>query len=205
MATTLGIDVSKHQGTINWTKVPNNEEIKFCYSRASLGKSDRDPKFKRNWQGSGEGGLLRGAYHAFWPGRTAQQQFDNFFGAYSPLPGDLVPMIDVEVYHGTVPLKDFLREVKKLLRMTQDRVGKPPFLYTANWFWEKIGNPPAIDEYPLWVAYYNPTPKPVLPHGWSSYKIWQYTDKGHVPGITQNTCDMNRFAGTLQSLKSHCI
>jgi len=205
MTTVLGIDVSKHQGTINWSKVPNNADVKFCYSRASLGKSDRDPKFKRNWQGSGEAGLLRGAYHAFWPGRPAREQSDNFFGAYTPQPGDLVPMLDVEVYHKTIPVNDFLKEVKKLLSMMADRAGKPPFLYTANWFWETLGNPAAIDAYPLWVAYYNPDPRPVLPHGWSSYQIWQYTDKGRVPGVTENTCDMDRFAGTMAELNAFRI
>jgi GH25 family lysozyme M1 (1,4-beta-N-acetylmuramidase) len=99
---------------------------------------------------TGRARLLRGAYHAFWPGRTARDQFDNFLGAYAPQPGDLA-----------------------------------------------LGNPAPIDDYPLWIAYYNPDPRPVLPHGWPSYQIWQYTDKGRVSGITENTCDMDRFAGTM--------
>lgn len=203
MATTLGIDVSKYQETIDWSKVANKDPIKFCYCRASLGKSDRDPQFKRNWQGSGELGLLRGAYHAMWPGRTPQEQYDNFMGAYSPSPGDLVPMLDVEKYYKTIPVNDFVKDVKELLKLVSDAVGRKVFLYTANWFWQSLGNPPPIDDYPLWVAYYNPDTAPVLPHGWSSYQIWQYTDKGKVPGITENSCDMDRFVGTLDELKAY--
>jgi lysozyme len=205
MATTLGIDVSKHQGNVDWSKVPGNPDIKFAYSRASLGKSDKDATFKTNYDGSKAAGLLRGAYHAFWPGRTGQEQFDNFFGAYSPQGGDLVPMIDVEKYDNSVSIHDFLKEVVALLELTTHRVGKKPFLYTANWFWESIGNPPALADYPLWVAYYNPDPAPTLPKGWPSYVIWQYTDKGHVPGVTDNTCDMDRFQGTLDDLKAYQI
>jgi lysozyme len=205
MATTLGIDVSKHQGNIDWTKVSQNADIKFAYSRASLGRSDKDPHFKANYDGSKAAGFLRGAYHPFWSGRTGQEQFDNFFGAYTPDAGDLVPMIDVEQHDKTVPLKDFLKEVEALLSLTESKVGKKPFLYTAHWFWESIGNPPPIADYPLWVAYYNPDLHPTLPKGWSSYAIWQYTDKGVVPGITDNTCDMDRFAGTLSDLQAHQI
>ena len=125
--------------------------------------------------------------------------------AYAPSQGDLAPMIDVEKYDKSVTVAAFLREVRKLLELVTTEVGRKPFLYTANWFWTSIGNPDPLDDYPLWVAYYNDDPEPTLPQGWSNWVIWQYTDKGHIAGIGENTCDRNRFAGTLADLKTYQI
>ena len=88
--------------------------------------------------------------------------------------------------------------------LIEAEIGKKPCLYTAHWFWEKIGNPRPLVQFPLWVAHYNQSvAKPKLPFGWGDHVIWQYTDKGKVPEISDNTCDLNRFKGTPSDLGAH--
>ena len=56
-----GIDVSHHQGNINWSKVPSA----FAYLKATEGEQFVDHAFKTNWKGAQSKGILVGAYHFF--------------------------------------------------------------------------------------------------------------------------------------------
>ena len=63
-----GIDVSKHQGLINWSKVVSDKDaaIQFALIRASYGHDGKYEKFfARNWVKAREAGLIVGAYHYF--------------------------------------------------------------------------------------------------------------------------------------------
>src|SRR5687768_1484289 len=58
-----GIDVSHHQGAVDWKKV-EAAGIDFAYIKATEGRDHRDPRFDANWRAA-EGALARGAYHFF--------------------------------------------------------------------------------------------------------------------------------------------
>ena len=74
---TRGIDVSKFQGTINWTKVAKDSTIKFVYVKATEGTSIRDPYYKTNITKAKKAGLLVGSYHLYSSKTTAYQQMAN--------------------------------------------------------------------------------------------------------------------------------
>src|SRR3954469_22613633 len=57
-----GIDVSHHQGTINWDAVAG-DGVEFAWMKATEGATFRDASFARNWHQAGAAGLARGAYH----------------------------------------------------------------------------------------------------------------------------------------------
>src|SRR5437016_2485553 len=75
-----------------------------------------------------------------------------------------------------------------------------PVIYTRADFWRTVGNPAGFSNYKLWVAHYTKKPRPVLPHGWSDYAFWQYTDSGMALGV-HGACDMNRFNGDNSALQ----
>src|SRR5437667_5035 len=52
---------------------------------------------------------------------------------------------------------------------------------------------------PLWIASYRKTPE--LVGGWTTYAVWQYTDRGHVAGI-DTIVDRDRFNGTQSELNA---
>ena len=59
-----GIDVSRHQGRIEWQKVPIRD-ISFVYIKATEGATYIDPCFHYNIKGAAEAGFKVGAYHYF--------------------------------------------------------------------------------------------------------------------------------------------
>ena len=59
---TKGIDVSKHNGIIDWSKA--KKDIDFAIIRAGYGRltSQKDIKFEKNYQGCKDNNILKGAY-----------------------------------------------------------------------------------------------------------------------------------------------
>ena len=81
---------------MDWKKIKANKAIKFCYIKATEGKSFRDPMCRKHAKRAHENGLLVGLYHYFRTDVSAQQQFENFKRVYDSVPSELIPVIDVE-------------------------------------------------------------------------------------------------------------
>ena len=58
-----GVDVSLHQGVIDWRRVAA-DGVSFAYIKATEGGDHTDPLFAGNWERAARAGLQRGAYHA---------------------------------------------------------------------------------------------------------------------------------------------
>ena len=73
MAQYKGIDVSKHQGTIDWAKV-KAAGVQFAMLRAGYGRYDnqKDEQFEVNYKGATAAGIPVGAYHYSYA-TTAEQ------------------------------------------------------------------------------------------------------------------------------------
>lgn len=59
-----GIDVSKHNGTINWASVKASGKVNYAILRAGYGKviTQKDPKFETYYSGAKSAGIPVGAY-----------------------------------------------------------------------------------------------------------------------------------------------
>ena len=68
-----GIDVSRFQDSINWSKVAKNSKIEFVYIKATEGASIKDPMYKYNVKKAREAGLLQQPHH----GLSAVCQFQE--------------------------------------------------------------------------------------------------------------------------------
>jgi GH25 family lysozyme M1 (1,4-beta-N-acetylmuramidase) len=75
--TLAGIDVSHHQGEVNWHAVAE-AGISFAFAKATEGATFVDPQFLRNWALIKDAGIVRGAYHFFRPSKPAESQVTNF-------------------------------------------------------------------------------------------------------------------------------
>ncbi len=197
-----GIDISKHQGSIDWKRVSRMKEngihISFVFIKATEGISRQDNKFELNWKQSAQNGLLRGAYHFYYPSRDADKQADNFINIVKLLKGDLPPVVDIEYSNGRSPEK-ISEGLKVFMSRLEKYYGVRPIVYTNINFYNTylIGN---IDDYPLWIAgyfdherFYNEFLTPWI--------LWQHSEKGKVDGIRGNV-DFNVFKGSLEKLKN---
>ena len=75
-----GIDVSHHQGPIEWPLLPR-QGVDFAYIKATEGGDFRDSAFAANWAGARAAGIARGAYHFFTLCRSGADQAANFIAA----------------------------------------------------------------------------------------------------------------------------
>lgn len=204
-----GIDISHHNGTINWNLV-NKKNVEFVFCKASQGKAYKDDMLQTNMSELARLDFNRGAYHFFsFMGVTAQEQVDNFLscGIDFKVKGVLPPVIDVE-WQATKAINDYIvqnrkacaQKIQDWLDGVEKATKRKPIIYAAKGFWNDIlGNPPGFEQYPLWVASYR-NDRPTMPGNWTNYQIWQYTESGQVEGIVGKV-DKNLFNGSRQQLK----
>ena len=89
----FGIDVSHHNGKINWKQVP---DLDFVYVKATEGATYVDPMYKQNIEGAKARKLRVGAYHYFRTTSSVQKQFENYKQHVKKSDIDIIPMVDVE-------------------------------------------------------------------------------------------------------------
>jgi lysozyme len=193
---TQGIDVSHYQGTIDWAAV-RQAGCSFVFIKATDGVTNADPMFQQNWTQAQQAGLLRGPYHFFRANDDPQTQA-HFFCSTVGSPGDLPPVLDVEITSG-VSNSQILSGVQTWLQIVESWAGCRPILYTSPGFWDSLGTS-AFGVYPLWVAEYGVS-APKIPTGWRSWTFWQYSQSGSISGIT-GSVDLDVFQGTLEELRS---
>ena len=185
-----GIDVSKHQGKINWDAIKKNSRIKYVYIKATEGSDLVDECYQRNIREARHAGLKVGSYHYLSNRSSVTTQFKNFASTANRDEQDLIPVIDVEVCKqwSAQQLRDSLMVFS---RMVEDYYGCKPIIYTYETFFKSyLGK--AFAHYPIFIAKYpkNPDDKPNI--NGVKWLIWQFSETGRINGIN-GYVDMGRF------------
>ena len=186
-----GIDVSKHNGKINWKKVAGDKCVKFAYIKASEGGTLGDRRYAYNIKEARKAGIKVGSYHFFTYRRTAKEQFENFRKRIDKRQQDLVPMMDVEEKGNRGCNKAKLQAtLKELMELMKAEYGKYPLLYSGHQFYNTY-LAPEFNNYYLFIARYGGG-KPKVKGG-GRWNIWQYSETGHIDGI-KGKVDLDCFA-----------
>ncbi|WP_075349261.1 glycoside hydrolase family 25 protein [Algoriphagus marinus] len=198
----LGIDISQYQGRINWKQFDRtlkNRPIEFLIIRATMG-DDRDDLFASNWAAIDTMSLARGAYHYYRPNQNSTKQAENFIRTVQLKKGDFRPILDIEK-QSSIQSKERLREgIRNWLNLVESHYGVKPIIYTGDAFFEHVLKGHGFEDYPLWVANYNPVMKPKS----DDWVIWQFSEKGRIKGIPEKV-DLNLLRGGEKTLKSLLI
>ncbi|MCR4815976.1 MAG: hypothetical protein K5842_02180 [Bacteroidales bacterium] len=173
---TRGIDVSKFQGTINWSKVAKDSTITFVYVRATEGTSIQDAYYKSNISKAKKAGLLVGSYHVYSSKTTAYQQMGNLRKLIKKNEQDLAPVLDIEGHHAG---RLYMERVDKLLELMEKEYGVKPVIYTSERVYKDHFSSKKYAKYHIFIANYRGYPK-------TRFTLWQYTETGHCPGIKGN-------------------
>lgn len=189
-----GIDVSYHQGVIDWKKVKESG-IEFVIIRAGYGKNTVDKKFIENIVGANTEGLKIGIYWFLY----ALNEADAIENAKRcidtiALYKDVITLkvwCDYEYDSDNYSIKNDVVQTKE----SRTRIVKT-FLHTLEEYGYDVGvyaNPDYLNnkfldlsEYPLWLAKYSSDKGDYEPF------MWQYSSKGSVSGIKGNV-DMNHL------------
>lgn len=197
MSQVQGIDVSDHQGTVDWNAVRQAGQI-FAFVKATDGITWTDPEFATNWSGAKAAGLLRGAYHFYETNDDPADQANNFLSAVQLEPGDLPPVVDIETTKSGQSAAQIVKDLQTWLDLVEQATGRVPIIYTNPSYWDSLGTS-AFGRYPLWVAEYGVS-SPKLPSGWTSWTFWQFSESGTVAGIS-GSVDLDVFSGSLAELQ----
>ena len=199
-----GIDISHHQGKIDWSELRNAMiakcPLRFVMIKATEGSGHIDENFQENFYQAREYGFIRGAYH-FWSIKTPAREQANYFLSQVHLEeGDLPPVLDVENIPADISVEDFQREVLTWLHVVEDKYHVKPIIYTYYKFKESYLSDQRFDDYPYWIAHYD-VDKVEYKGKW---KFWQHTDVGRLPGI-KGYVDLNIYNGSYYDLKKLTI
>ena len=194
----FGIDVSKYQGKIDWSKVKNSN-VKFAMIRAghrgyTEGNMSEDPEFLKNVKGAYQNGIKVGLY--FYSSAINQEEAVeeanyvlNLIKKYNiqnyitfPIAFDIEDFEGTRNYHLSTKQRT---DIAKIFCDTIKNAGYKPMVYSYTYFLENKLDMNKLTNYDTWIAdYYGNT--------WykRQFTIWQYTDKGNINGITGNV-DLN--------------
>ena len=184
----MGIDVSHHQGTVDWKMVAKDRRIGFVYIKATEGATYTDKKLFENANAAHKEGLSVGVYHFFRMTSSPEKQFKHFKKQTKNLHIDLIPMVDVETTDG-YPKKEVQRKLKVFLDLLEKEYGKKPMIYGTMRSYNSICAP-VFNKYHLYIGRYGKS-EPVIT-GTGTYTIWQYTETAKIKGCDK-TIDLCRF------------
>lgn len=174
-----GIDISSHQGNIDWGKVASDKSIRFVYIKATEGATYSSPHYGYNVTMARRHGLLVGSYHYFTPTASVGDQFRNFSHLAAVSSQDLIPMIDVE-HSGSWTRNQLVDSVAAFAELVRQHYGVLPMIYSTMAFYNRW-LAPNFNKYPLYIGRYSDK-KPDI--AWDGrYTIWQFSQSGIVPGI----------------------
>lgn len=203
---TLGIDVSKYQGTIAWKKVAESgidfAMVRVGYRTMSSGEIVADSNAKYNMQEAQKNGIKVGVYF-FSTATSAEEAIEeaNWVADYIAKYKITYPVAyDCEGFQNsgsrqynmtkterTDAALAFMKRITECGYSAMFYASKGEMEADANWETSRVSS-----LYKVWVAQYPSVPYPETAA--SSYSgthaMWQYTNKGSVPGIS-TTVDVN--------------
>lgn len=197
----LGIDVSHHQGKINYDNLvqmqSGGDSVQFAYVKATEGVDFIDSRYDINAEGFSEKGIPFGFYHYFHPASSARQQAAFFAETIQFYNFKLRPVIDVEVDQGQ-SAKALADSIQVFYDRVEAIIGTRPILYTYISFYNDYLRTSVLAQEDLWLASYS---KELSLIDYPTMLLWQFTEKGTVDGITTYV-DLNvGKEGVLDSLK----
>ena len=190
-----GIDVSKHNGTIDWAKV-DASGIDFALIRAGYGNDigQKDPMFEVNIKGALARGLDVGAYWFSYATSAADAQreaqvFRQVIGPYKAritYPAAFDYEYESAGYYkkvkGSAPPKELVNRMADAFLSAMESDGWMTALYTNNDYRRDVFSAETLAAWDLWLADYSGGPDAPC--------AIQQTGRGTVPGIA-GTVDLD--------------
>lgn len=191
-----GIDVSRHQGNIDWEKVAQ-DGVEFAFIRVAYrgygtGKMEEDSYFDQNMQGAQAAGIKTGVY-IYSQAITEEEILEEanlVLQKVAPYQLECPIVFDVELVSGANGRMNNLTQEERtnltlLFCQTIEAAGYKPMIYHNTEMGALKIDVAALEDYDKWFASYSE----MLYYPYE-YKVWQYTPHGKVAGINSEV-DLN--------------
>ena len=187
----LGVDVSYHQGTVDWAKV-KEAGYDFAFLRigyrgyGEAGRLCEDTKFYDNFAQARAAGLDVGVYffsQAVNEREAAEEaefvlQLLGGIDLQMPVVYDPEKLPGVQTRVDDLSREQFTQNVLTFTRLIREN-GYEPMLYSNMLFEAYEYDLTQLSDLDIWYADYEPYPQ--TPY---AFAIWQYTNEGQVDGIS---------------------
>lgn len=193
----LGVDVSHHQGKIDWEKV-KEDGYEFAIIRIGYrgygteGTLNLDNRFHENIKDAQRAGLDVGVYF-FAQAINEEEALEEAefvlkhvkgYKLELPVAYDPESILYDEARTDDVTGEQFTKNAKVFCKRIR-KAGYEPMIY-SNMLWEAYElDLEKLSDYPIWYADYEPLPQ--TPY---DFVMWQYTSRGTVDGI-DGSVDLN--------------
>jgi len=183
-----GIDVSEHQGAIDWEKV-KAAGIEFAMLRAGYGNNNIDKQFKRNVAECNRLGIPCGVYWFSYAlnAEQAKREARQCIAAIKPYRVEYPVCYDLEYdtvryakTQGVAITQALATQMVTAFCTTVEQAGYYAMNYTNQDYSKNMFDMKALSRFDLWYAWYNATCNR------SDAGLWQYTSSGKAPGINGN-------------------
>ena len=190
MATYKGIDVSKHQGKIDWQKA-KDAGVQFAMIRAGYGRyaKQKDKCFEFNYAGAKAAGIPVGAYHYSYAKTVEQAKAEakTFLAWIKGKTFEYPVGFDIEENDQAELGKQAVSDIIRAFCEAVEAAGYYVVVYAnKSWFNNYIDDD-CKAKYDTWLAEWRDDGKPTYR---GNVGIWQYTSDGSVSGINGRV-DMN--------------
>lgn len=182
---TTGIDVSRHQGSIDWAKVKASG-VQFAILRAGYGKviSQRDSMFEANYRGCKSNNIPVGAYWYSYAKSVdeAKQEAKIFLEVLSGKQFEFPVYFDIEEKSQLALGKDKCTAMAKAFVECLEEKGYFAGIYSSKSHLETYIDAGLRKEKAIWVAHYG-----VENTNYNGdFGMWQKSSNGNVTGISGN-------------------
>lgn len=177
-----GIDLSKHNGIVNWSKVKASGKVDYVILRAGLGRlaSQKDAKFEEYYTGAKAVGLPVGAYWYSYAMSEdeARKEADAFLTVIKG------KQFEMPVYYDVEEKSQFdlgKEKVSAIIRAFLERVESQGYWVGLYGSYSSLTTLTALDireRYAIWLAHWGVKKSPYA----TQYGMWQY-GVSRIPGI----------------------
>lgn len=184
-----GIDVSRHNGFVDWAKVKSSG-IDFAIIRAGYGKviSQKDTTFEQNYAGCKANGIPCGAYwysYAVTPAE-AEAEARTFIQAIAGKQFEYPVYFDIEEKNALATGKKNVSAIIRAFCTVMEQAGYWVGVYASRAHIQSYIDDDTQKRYTLWVAEWGNAL-----HYSGDYGMWQYSENGKVDGIA-GSVDLNQ-------------
>ena len=188
-----GIDVSHHQGQIDWRRAAA-DDVAFAIIKATEGGDHVDRAFATNLREARAAGIAVGAYHFFTFCRPGADQARNFMSVVPRGEPLLPPVVDIE-FGGNCPQRpspeQLNAELAAFLGPVETAFGKQAIFYLTD---------EAADAYSASIITRQRWLRSLaIRPGENDWIYWQYHNMGRVDGI-KGDVDLNVLKGSRETL-----
>lgn len=178
-----GIDVSVHNGTINWQQAKSSGKVDFTIIRAGYGKSisQKDKQFENNYAGCKAQGIPCGAYwysYAITPAE-AEAEARAFLEAIKDKQFEYPVYLDIEEKNALSTGKKNVSAIVKSFCGVMEKAGYWCGVYASRAHVQSYFDDDCKIRYSLWLAEWGAK----LNYSGGEVGMWQYSDKGRINGI----------------------